>query len=92
MSLVEVFVTKIKILISKKFAGSFCSEALHYLIFNGSKVNLQLHILDLLIFPVQWLLKRALITWFNFDPGFKCFNMGHISDYPRQSAYIGLDC
>ena len=26
--------------------------------------------------------KRALITWFNFDPGRKHFYTGHLSDYP----------
>lgn len=47
------------------------------LIFKGSKVKLQLCVLDLLIFTVWWLffdpligtLKRNLITWFKFSPG-----------------------
>ena len=57
--------------------------------FYGSKVKLESHVLDPLIFTVRmlpWLLdrlsKRALITWFNFDPGCKRFYTGHISDYP----------
>ena len=32
--------------------------------------------------------KRALITWFNFDPSRKCFYMGHISDYPLRSVLV----
>ena len=58
------------------------------LIFHGSKVRLQLHILDPLIFAVQrlpWSLGRFLKGFdrlIHFDPGHKCFYTGHISDYP----------
>ena len=32
--------------------------------------------------------KKALIAWFNFDPGRKCFYMGHVSDYRAFSCDI----
>ena len=32
--------------------------------------------------------KRALIAWFNFDPGRKCFYMGHIRDYPLNVCVL----
>ena len=94
MSPVEAFVTAIKMFDRQKvclIAWSFPSEALDHLIFKGQsqKVKLQLHILDLMILAAQrppWSLdcppKRALIAWFNFDPGRKRFYTRHMSDYP----------
>ena len=35
--------------------------------------------------------KRALITWFNFDPGCKQFNTKHIGDYPLGGHGFGSD-
>ena len=35
--------------------------------------------------------KRALITWFNFDPGYKLFNTRHIGDYPLGGHGFGSD-
>ena len=32
--------------------------------------------------------KKALITWFNFDPGRKCFYTGHVSDYRAFSCDV----
>ena len=75
-------------------AWLFPSEA-RLLDFQGSKVKLQLHILDPLILAVRrspWSLnqppKRALVHLLNFNPGFKCFYTGHISDYPLAVEHV----
>ena len=56
-------------------------NCLDCLVFCGSKVKLQLHILDPLVNSsevtlISWsaLKKRALVAWFNFDLSFRCFN------------------
>ena len=56
--------------------------------FQGSMVTLQSCVLDcwlLAVWRSPWSLdrppKRALIAWFNFDPGRKRFYTGHASDY-----------
>ena len=78
MSPIEVFATTIKFFDRQKvclIAWSSPSEALDHLIFRS-----------------PWLidhpLKRALITWFSFDPGCKCFYTEHISDYPLQILFL----
>ena len=83
-----------RFLIGKKCAWSLdhlfkSSWSLHF--FYRSKVELELCVLDPLIFVVwrwpwslDWLSKRALITQFNFDPGRKRFYVGYISDYPLK--------
>ena len=92
MSPVEALATVIKFFDRQKvclIAWLFPSEALDRLISRGSKVTLQPHIVDcwfLAVWRSPWSLdrppKRALIVWFNFDPGGKRFYTGHISDYP----------
>ena len=60
---------------------SFRSEAFDRLIFKGQR-----SVWFLAVRRSHWSLdqppKRALVTWFKFDPGHKRFYMGHISDYP----------
>ena len=91
MSPVEAFAIAIKLLIGKKCAWSLDHSfwGSWRLDFQGSKVKLQPHILDYWFLAVwrspqslDWPPKRALIAWFNFDPGHKRFYTGPISDYP----------
>jgi len=35
---------------------------------------------------LDWFQKRALITWFHFDPGCKCFYRRRICDYPLMTV------
>ena len=94
MSSVETFATGIKIFDWQKvclIAWSSLQKLLIASFFYRSKVELELCILDPLIFVVwrwpwslDWLSKWALITWFNFDPSRKRFYMGYISDYPLK--------
>lgn len=39
--------------------------------------------------PPDWLSKRALVVWFNFDLMRKCFYTGHLSDYPCIGLSMG---
>ena len=74
-------------------AWSVPPEALDHLIFKGQRSNCS-HVLDcwfLAAWKSPWSLdrspKRALVTWFNFDLGCKCFYMGHKSDSLFPSAW-----
>ena len=86
---VEAFATGVRIFKQQEVCLIVHSKGLERLILYRSKVELEPHDLDHLIFAVwgwPWFLdrlsKRALIAWFNFDPDHKCFYSGHISDYP----------
>ena len=74
---VEVFATKIKILDWQKCAWLLPSEVLDYLIYNRSKVKLLPCMFYLLFrrlpWSLDWFLRKALITWFNFDSDHKHF-------------------
>ena len=60
-------------------AWSSPSEAFDHLIFKGQRSNCSSSEATLIPWSAP---KRTLIAWFNFDPGRKCFYMGHIRDYP----------
>ena len=86
---VEAFATGVRIFKQQEVCLIVHSKGLERLILYRSKVELEPHDLDHLIFVVwrwPWFLdrlsKRALIAWFNFDPDHKRFYSGHISDYP----------
>ena len=96
VSPVEVIVARIKIFDQQKMCWitwSSSPEALiAWFLVVQSQIAVAHRFLDLLIFAVQrplcsldWLLKIALNAWFSFDPSRKCFNTGHITDYPLWS-------
>ena len=85
---VEAFATGVRIFKQQEVCLIVHSKGLERLILYRSKVELEPHNLDHLIFAVwrwpwflDWFSKRALIAWFNFDPSHKRFYTGHISDY-----------
>ena len=91
MSPLEAFVTAIKFFWSpKKCAWLLHWSLLRHLIAWFSRFKSQIaavrsRSIDLAVWRSPWSLdphpKQALITWYNIDPGRKCFYMGHISDY-----------
>ena len=81
MSPVEAFATVIKIFERQKVCLIIPSKALGSLIFMGQRSNwswfFDFHSSKVTL--ISWsALKKGLITWFNFDPGHKCFYTGHI--------------
>ena len=85
---------KSRFLIGKKCNWSLaCCLQLDCLIFSSSKVKLQPCVL-VQRSPSSFgqFSKKAVIVWFNFDLGCKCFNVGHTSDYPLRHAHLRPVC
>ena len=85
---------KSRFLIGKKCNWSLaCCLQLDCLIFSSSKVKLQPCVL-VQRSPSSFgqFSKKAVIVWFNFYLGCKCFNVGHTSDYPLRHAHLRPVC
>ena len=93
MSQVEAFATGIKMFDRQKVCLIVPFWSFWSLDFQWVKVKLLPCVLNPLIFAVwrspwslDWLSKRTLIAWFNFDPVCKRFYTGHISDVSLTNA------
>ena len=91
MSPVEAFVTGIKIIDQWKELDCCLLKLLITWFLTGQRSICSAHSWSFVTFhrlswSLDWLSKRALITWFNFDPGRNHLH-GHTSDYPMSDSY-----